>query len=166
MATNTRPARLTPDGKPDPSIFSTEQNREGIQVGTAIATLIRQFSHSPAAAVEFRQVWGARPSGKSCSTQNTGSGATIVMPGRGFAAERDYTAKERDALEAEGKTLKLSAGEVFALLGARTLDVHLNADAFWTNVPKNLGLYIGRLSGDKKMAQLSRAIGIGPRVKT
>ena len=31
--------KLTPDGKPDPSIFSTEHNREGIQVGTAIATL-------------------------------------------------------------------------------------------------------------------------------
>ena len=75
------------------------------------------------------------------STQNTGSGATIVMPGRGFAAERDYTAKERDALEAEGKTLKLSAGEVFALLGARTLDVHLNADAFRTNVPLRIWDY-------------------------
>ena len=30
--------KTTPDGKPDPSIFSTEHNREGIQVGTAIAT--------------------------------------------------------------------------------------------------------------------------------
>ena len=68
------------------------------------------------------------------STQNTGSGSTIVMPGRGLTAERDYTAKERAALEAEGKTLGLSAREVFALLGARTLNVHLNADAFWTNV--------------------------------
>jgi len=75
------------------------------------------------------------------STQNTGSGSTIVMPGRGLAAERDYTAKERAALEAEGKTLGLSASEVFALLGARTLDVHLNADAFWTNVPPRVWDY-------------------------
>jgi hypothetical protein len=29
--------KQTPDGKPDPSVFSTEQNREGIQVGTAVA---------------------------------------------------------------------------------------------------------------------------------
>ena len=29
--------KTTPDGKPDPSVFSTPQNREGIQVGTAIA---------------------------------------------------------------------------------------------------------------------------------
>jgi len=28
--------KLTPEGNPDPSIFSTESNREGIQVGTAI----------------------------------------------------------------------------------------------------------------------------------
>jgi hypothetical protein len=75
------------------------------------------------------------------STQNTGSGSTIVVPGRGLTAERDYTAKERAALEAEGKTLALSAGEVFALLGARTLDVHLNADAFWTNVPQRVWDY-------------------------
>ena len=37
-ATSTRPASTTPDGKPDPVVFSTEHNREGIQVGTAIAT--------------------------------------------------------------------------------------------------------------------------------
>ena len=33
--------KLTPEGTPDPSVFSTESNREGIQVGTAIALLIR-----------------------------------------------------------------------------------------------------------------------------
>ena len=29
--------KVAPDGSPDPSVFSTEANREGIQVGTAIA---------------------------------------------------------------------------------------------------------------------------------
>jgi hypothetical protein len=38
--------KTTPDGVPDPSIFSTEYNREGIQVGTAIATLIRKFARA------------------------------------------------------------------------------------------------------------------------
>ena len=33
--------KKTPDGRPDPSIFSTETNREGIQVGTAIAMMER-----------------------------------------------------------------------------------------------------------------------------
>lgn len=48
----------TPDGKPDPSIFSTEFNREGIQVGTAIATLIRKPQHEGAKTVRFRHLWG------------------------------------------------------------------------------------------------------------
>jgi len=37
--------KLTPDGLPDPSIFSTEWNREGIQIGTAIALLVRKATH-------------------------------------------------------------------------------------------------------------------------
>ncbi len=36
-----RTGKQTPEGKPDPSAFSTRTNREGIQVGTAIATLVR-----------------------------------------------------------------------------------------------------------------------------
>ena len=50
--------KLTPDGKPDPSIFSTEFNREGIQVGTAIALMVRKEQHSDAQAVSFRHLWG------------------------------------------------------------------------------------------------------------
>ncbi len=50
--------KLTPEGRPDPSVFSTEQNREGIRVGTAIGTLVRRgYSEAPA-AVGFRQFWG------------------------------------------------------------------------------------------------------------
>ena len=33
--------KLTPEGDSDPSAFSTEYNREGIQVGTAIALLVK-----------------------------------------------------------------------------------------------------------------------------
>jgi predicted helicase len=36
-----RTGKTTPEGKPDPSAFSTPQNRESIQVGTAITTLVR-----------------------------------------------------------------------------------------------------------------------------
>lgn len=50
--------KTTPDGEPDPSIFSTEHNREGIKVGTAIATLVRTMKHRSASAVHFRQLWG------------------------------------------------------------------------------------------------------------
>lgn len=50
--------KTTPDGFPDPSIFSTEHNREGIQVGTAIATLVRKEAHVSATSVSFRNLWG------------------------------------------------------------------------------------------------------------
>ena len=34
--------KLTPEGKTDPSVFSTEYNREGIRVGTAICVVVRK----------------------------------------------------------------------------------------------------------------------------
>lgn len=51
--------KLTPDGKPDPSIFSTPRNREGIRVGTAIALLARSGKADECGAVGFREFWGA-----------------------------------------------------------------------------------------------------------
>jgi hypothetical protein len=75
------------------------------------------------------------------STQGTGSGATIVMPGRGLTATRDYMEAERKALAKEGAALGLSEEEVLTLLGQKTLDVHLNADAFWSNVPEKVWSY-------------------------
>lgn len=53
-----RTGKLTPTGEPDPSAFSTVQNREGIQVGTAIATLVRRDRPTHAAVVEQREWWG------------------------------------------------------------------------------------------------------------
>ena len=50
--------KTTPEGTPDPSIFSTADDPVGIQVGTAITTLIRKADHSPAGTVGFRHLWG------------------------------------------------------------------------------------------------------------
>ena len=50
--------KTTPEGAPDPSIFSTPEDSVGIQVGTAIATLVRRASHVPARQVDFRHLWG------------------------------------------------------------------------------------------------------------
>ena len=50
--------KTTPEGDPDPSIFSTPEDPVGIQVGTAITTLVRKADHSPAPAVGFRHLWG------------------------------------------------------------------------------------------------------------
>ena len=54
--------KVAPDGSPDPSIFSTKGDPVGIQVGTAIATLVRRPDHAPAREVGFRHLWGqAKP---------------------------------------------------------------------------------------------------------
>ena len=50
--------KVAPDGTPDPSIFSTEGDPVGIQVGTAIATLVRKSEHAPAGSIGFRHLWG------------------------------------------------------------------------------------------------------------
>ena len=53
-----------------------------------------------------------------------------VMPGRGRAAERGCTSAERTAM-----------GDAAAVLGERTIDVHLNEQAFWRNVPAKVWSY-------------------------
>ncbi len=56
--------KLTPDGLPDPSVFSSDFNPEGIQVGTAIVLLVKKTSEVPkkpsksTPAVHFRHFWG------------------------------------------------------------------------------------------------------------
>jgi hypothetical protein len=53
-----RTGKTTPEGLPDPSAFSTPQNREGIQVGTAIATLVRTTTTPTQAEIRLRDLWG------------------------------------------------------------------------------------------------------------
>ena len=50
--------KVAPDGSPDPSIFSRPGDPVGIQVGTAITTLVRKADHAPAGEVGFRHLWG------------------------------------------------------------------------------------------------------------
>ena len=50
--------KKTPEGLPDPSVFSTPANTTGIQVGTAIATMVRKLDHQPTSSIEFRNLWG------------------------------------------------------------------------------------------------------------
>ncbi|MGQ4806877.1 hypothetical protein NKDENANG_00214 [Candidatus Entotheonellaceae bacterium PAL068K] len=47
----------TPDGEPDASVFTTG-SAVGIQVGTAVTTLVRQADHAPAETIDFRHLWG------------------------------------------------------------------------------------------------------------
>jgi hypothetical protein len=48
--------KTTPEGQPDPSVFSTTRNREGIRVGTAIATMV--CNGAQPSIVEYRDFWG------------------------------------------------------------------------------------------------------------
>ena len=50
--------KTAPDGAPDPSIFSTPEDPVGIQVGTAITTLVRKAEHAATETVDFRHLWG------------------------------------------------------------------------------------------------------------
>ncbi len=51
-----RTGKVTPDGLPDPSVFSTPDDPVGIQVGTGIATMVRKDSHQPAEQVDWREL--------------------------------------------------------------------------------------------------------------
>jgi len=53
-----------------------------------------------------------------------------VMPGAGRVVERDITGAEREAL-----------GEAANILGGATVDVHLNDNARWSNVPSTVWNY-------------------------
>jgi Type ISP C-terminal specificity domain/N-6 DNA Methylase len=50
--------KVTPDGSPDPSVFSTDYNREGIRVGTTISLMVRKEKRNEYPIVQFRQFWG------------------------------------------------------------------------------------------------------------
>ena len=50
--------KLTPEGKPDPSVFSTQYNREGIRVGTTIGLMVRKAERDDAPTVRLKQFWG------------------------------------------------------------------------------------------------------------
>ncbi|MBI4479578.1 MAG: N-6 DNA methylase [Acidobacteria bacterium] len=50
--------KLTPERKADPSVFSTEYNREGIRKGTAVALMVRRSVSAHDRSVRFRHFWG------------------------------------------------------------------------------------------------------------
>lgn len=50
--------KLTPSGAPDPSVFSTEYNREGIRLGTAVGLFVKSSPKSTPVNVRYRDFWG------------------------------------------------------------------------------------------------------------
>ena len=64
-------SKLTPEGKPDPSVFSTEYKREGIRLGTSISLLVRQPKRSQQPKVLFRDFWGKKKRTDVLASLNT-----------------------------------------------------------------------------------------------
>ena len=51
--------KRTPEGKPDPSVFSTEYNKAGIRVGTTVTLLLRKPKRESQPLARYRQFWGS-----------------------------------------------------------------------------------------------------------
>jgi hypothetical protein len=62
--------KLTPAGRPDPSVFSTEYNREGIRLGTSVG-LFAKTGTETAPTVRYREFWGADKRALLLETLNT-----------------------------------------------------------------------------------------------
>jgi hypothetical protein len=71
---------------------------------------------------------------------HTGKGG-VTTPGPGVSKERQYSPKERDAIEDGAAVMGLSPEIVFARLGMRTCDVYLNGTAYWRNIPLEVWEY-------------------------
>ena len=50
--------KRTPEGKPDPSVFSTRLNKAGIRVGTAVGMFVRKETRVKVPAIKYRNFWG------------------------------------------------------------------------------------------------------------
>jgi len=65
----------------------------------------------------------------------------IVMPGRGIEKRRDFTADEQTGIAEGAKELGLEPEDVTALWGLQTIDIYLNGETFWSNVPEAVWEY-------------------------
>lgn len=63
------------------------------------------------------------------------------MPGGGTYTERDYDDEELAAFEAGAEALSMTLDQMLDLLGEQTVDVYLNDNAYWRNVPANVWNY-------------------------
>ena len=78
-----------------------------------------------------------------------------VNPGNGRLAKRGYTPEESKAL-----------GDVLSMLGDTTLDVYLNGEAFWRNVPAAVWDYrLGGYQVLKKWLSYRESAVLGRRLR-
>ena len=80
--------KTTPEGKPDPSVFSTDFNREGIRVGTAIGLMVRRGHRASESSVHFRQFWGTAKRADLLESLHTPDVNTHYLPAAPTKANR------------------------------------------------------------------------------
>ncbi len=131
--------RLPLPGWPDGKLKGTvEIFQESVSKGRELANLLD--SEKGVSGVTKGKL---RPEIKSIAVASTKSGKNMksqdftvnigwgrqgpkgIVPGKGFAIERDYTANE----------LKIVPQKLLHVLGESTFDIYLNDNAFWKNVP-------------------------------
>ena len=95
---------------------------------TSVPGVTREPLRSEFAAIAVPTTMGGRNMTDDDFAVTAGWGyfgaADVVMPGKGRVVERDYTPAESAAMK-----------HGLSALGRRTVDVHLNGEAFWRNVP-------------------------------
>lgn len=64
--------KVAPNGRPDPSVFSTEYNKEGIRLGTAIGVFAKTGPSQGIATVSYRDFWEADKREKLLDSLHTG----------------------------------------------------------------------------------------------
>ncbi|MGA9867495.1 MAG: type ISP restriction/modification enzyme, partial [Acetobacteraceae bacterium] len=79
--------KVAPDGSPDPSMFSTEANREGIQVGTAIGLLVKHDGATDKRTM-YRDLWGGAKREELLSSLDAADFDTQYAPGSPTSANR------------------------------------------------------------------------------
>ncbi|MGH9849919.1 MAG: type ISP restriction/modification enzyme, partial [Blastocatellia bacterium] len=78
--------KLTPDGEPDPSVFSTDYNREGIRIGTTVGLMVRKEKRATQPTVRFREFWGINKRAElvaSLNSQQINADYELVSPEEG-----------------------------------------------------------------------------------
>ena len=83
--------KRTPDGKPDPSVFSTPRNPEGIQVGTAVGLFVlkdkkkrnRKKGSKANATLRWREFWGVHKRAELLSSLSSPDNYVAVVPSAG-----------------------------------------------------------------------------------
>lgn len=71
--------KTTPDGKADPSVFSTDLNKAGIQKGTVIGLMVRKSGERPdTKTVHYRDFWGVAKRADLLASLTNGRGQPLT----------------------------------------------------------------------------------------